>query len=93
MIINCNGMDVDLTNKRLILPAAEQSFDMSQAMQISRLYQRLSTFELIQDNATEDINSIEAWNTACVVREVMDDKNLTEEEALNEVCPGLVEIG
>lgn len=92
MIIDCNGVNVDLTNKIIILPAMQKELDMTAAMKISRLYQRLSTFELIQDNATEELSSIEAWNTACVVREVMNDQNLSEEEALEEVCPNLVKL-
>ncbi len=92
MIIECNGMNVDLTHKKIIFSNPQTILDMTDAMQVSRLYQRLSTFEYIKDNATEELNNIEAWNIACVVREAMNNNNLTEEEALNEVYPDLVEL-
>ncbi|MBQ7428409.1 hypothetical protein [Butyrivibrio sp.] len=92
MIIECNGMNVDLTNKLITFKTPVERLDMSESMQVSKLYQRLSTFEVVKENATEELNNIEAWNVACVVREAMTDKNLTEEEAFEEVCPGLVKL-
>ncbi len=92
MIIECNGINVVLPHKKIIFPQPKDMLDMTEAMHVSKLYQRLATFELIKDNATEQINNIEAWNTACVVRETMENNNLTEEEALEEICPGLVQL-
>ena len=95
MIVKHNGMNidyVDLTNKLIVFKTPVKKLDMSEAMQVSRLYQCLATFEVIMENATKEIDDTEAWKVACTVREAMADKNLTEEEAFEEVCPGLVKL-